>query len=237
MSLIYEIRNFVNNVLTGFGRRRYDWLREIEIWEREEGDSEDTRRMAKALREAAGYICFLEAYSSGRMSPARGRLRFGLQSDVRELLGVDHGATDVLRGALRRRRYSVPVIRLARIKREPDVLSVSAESIWGLLWEYIANENSCESYSAEMAEHLCESVLPEVWNQVIRGEKSNRDLVVDIAKIHAFQHEEGKTRETAKWWGRNVVDWIIDYAGRLEEDLVKLLQHKGKVSDSGKSKD
>lgn len=74
-------------------------------------------------------------------------------------------------------------------------------------------------YSEELAERLCEDVLPKVWDHVVWAEQSNKDLFGDIEKIHEFQHEKGKERVTGRWWGRNVVDWLIDYAGRLEGDL------------------
>ena len=46
--------------------------------------------------------------------------------------------------------------------------------IWQLLWPYIADENSDEDYSAEMAEKLCTEILPKVW-----------DCVLDLASPHS----------------------------------------------------
>lgn len=64
------------------------WLSEIEnklmrepcfpVW--------DVTRMARVIRELAGYITFLEAYCSDRMSTEKARRRFQVPDDVKELL-------------------------------------------------------------------------------------------------------------------------------------------------------
>jgi len=70
-------------------------------------------------------------------------------------------------------------------------MSAQVEAIWKLLWEYIANEDSAEDYSAEMAERLCECVLPLVWNEVAQLEAENERLL-KIEKIcqRLFEKED-----------------------------------------------
>lgn len=45
------------------------------------------------------------------------------------------------------------------------------ESIWKLLWPFIADENSDEDYSEVMAENLCTTVLPQVWSSILLVEQ------------------------------------------------------------------
>lgn len=71
-------------------------------------------------------------------------------------------------------------------------LSEWADKIWGLLWEYIADENTCEPYSEKMAETLCEDVLPQVWDEILMLEKENDQLTraealaLDVMHIKAW---------------------------------------------------
>ena len=56
-------------------------------------------------------------------------------------------------------------------------MSEHEEAIWKLLWDYIAHPSPDEEYSYAMAERLCESVLPLVWNEVGKLEALNAGLL------------------------------------------------------------
>ncbi len=62
----------------------------------------------------------------------------------------------------------------------------------------------------------------EYADEVADLEKELQELKNDIAKIHKFQHENPQKRVSAVWWGENVVDWIIDYAHKLETTLIMI---------------
>lgn len=44
-------------------------------------------------------------------------------------------------------------------------MSDYAETIWKLLWHYIANESPDYDYE-DIGEELCERILPQVWDNV-----------------------------------------------------------------------
>ena len=50
-------------------------------------------------------------------------------------------------------------------------LSEHADAIWALLWKYIADDSPDDDYSEDMAQELCEVVLPQVWNKVLMLDK------------------------------------------------------------------
>ena len=62
-------------------------------------------------------------------------------------------------------------------------MSKHEEAIWNLLREYIANEDATEPYSEQMAETLCEHILPNVWNEVAQLEaelKEAKRIIADL---------------------------------------------------------
>lgn len=66
----------------------------------------------------------------------------------------------------------------------------------------------------------------EVAQHVDGLDHDSRVLAREVAKIHEFQHQhEGSRVKASEWWGRNIVDWIIYYAIKLEEQTYEEPRH------------
>ena len=81
------------------------------------------------------------------------------------------------------------------------------DAVWKFLYPYIADEDTDEDYSAEMAERLCEKILPTVWDVVtLMADK------IDHLEAQAERWKKSYTNKRAE----NIAT-ITDYDSQLDE--------------------